>query len=85
MDGLFDLALERIGCSPDEVIFLGDSLERDIVPAKASGMRTIYLSATLPTDTHSISSLHDFSEMIKRARPLDKMAVPPPREARPGG
>lgn len=41
---LFQLALDKLGHLPaDQVAFVGDSFERDIVPAKALGMKTYWL------------------------------------------
>jgi FMN phosphatase YigB (HAD superfamily) len=40
---LFSLALERLKLPPQAVAFVGDSFERDILPAKAAGMQTFWL------------------------------------------
>ncbi len=37
---MFDLALKRAGCLPDEAIMIGDRLETDIAGAQNIGMRT---------------------------------------------
>lgn len=42
--GLLEKALEKAGCSVEEVIYVGDNLERDIVPAQAMGIRCILFS-----------------------------------------
>jgi putative hydrolase of the HAD superfamily len=39
----FSLALERLKLPPESVAFVGDSFERDIIPAKALGMKTFWL------------------------------------------
>ena len=39
---VFQYALERLGCPPSEVLMVGDSLRRDIGPAKRMGMMTAY-------------------------------------------
>jgi len=41
--GIFLLALTHLGLSPHQVIFIGDSYERDIIPASRLGMKTIWL------------------------------------------
>jgi len=38
--GFFHFALERAGCRPEEVLFVGDSMEHDIVGARGVGMTT---------------------------------------------
>jgi len=37
----FRLALERLGCQPDEAVFIGDRPEKDVAGACAAGMRAI--------------------------------------------
>lgn len=40
---IFQLALEKAGCRPDEAIMIGDRIDNDIVPAKKAGMMTIWI------------------------------------------
>ncbi len=40
---IFRIALERIGAEAGETVFVGDNLDRDIRPAKALGMRTVWI------------------------------------------
>ncbi|MDZ7343269.1 MAG: HAD family hydrolase [candidate division KSB1 bacterium] len=40
---LFQLALEKLNLAPQACYFVGDSFERDMLPAKSLGMRTIWL------------------------------------------
>jgi FMN phosphatase YigB (HAD superfamily) len=40
---LFRLALERLSAEPEEAAMVGDSLGSDIVPAKALGLRTVWI------------------------------------------
>jgi putative hydrolase of the HAD superfamily len=37
----FRLAMEKLNLSPKEILFVGDSMERDIVPARNLGMKTL--------------------------------------------
>ncbi len=47
---IFRIALERIGAEAGETVFVGDNLDRDIRPAKALGMRTVWIrGADRPT------------------------------------
>ena len=39
-DGLFAVALERMGCAPSQVLFVGDSVERDLRPTQALGIES---------------------------------------------
>jgi putative hydrolase of the HAD superfamily len=40
---LFGLALEQLKLAPEQVAFVGDSFERDIIPAKSIGMQTFWI------------------------------------------
>ncbi len=40
---IFQLACERLGMSPDEVVYVGDSYEVDVVGARAAGIEAILL------------------------------------------
>ena len=40
---IFQIALEKAGCRPEEAMMVGDRLDNDIYPAKALGMRTIWI------------------------------------------
>lgn len=39
----FEIALERSRCKPEHAIMIGDRIDNDIIPAKLSGMRTIWV------------------------------------------
>jgi len=41
---IFEIALERLGCGPDEVVMVGDSWPADIVGAIATGIRPIWFN-----------------------------------------
>lgn len=43
---IFNLAIEKCSSSSKEICFVGDNIERDIVPANALGMKTILISPT---------------------------------------
>lgn len=40
---IFEIALERAGCKPEEAVMVGDRLDNDIVPANEIGMFTIWI------------------------------------------
>ncbi len=46
--GIFRTALERLRLDPGKVIFVGDSYERDMIPARELGMKTIWLKGPHP-------------------------------------
>jgi putative hydrolase of the HAD superfamily len=45
---IFTLALERLGRSPQTAAYVGDSFERDVLGARAAGLRTIWLRGLEP-------------------------------------
>lgn len=40
---IFEIALSRAGCAPNEAIMIGDRIDNDIIPAKEMGMKTIWI------------------------------------------
>jgi len=40
---IFQLALERAGCMPEEALMVGDRLDNDVAPAKRLGMKTLWI------------------------------------------
>ncbi len=40
---IFEIALERSGCSPGEAIMVGDRMDNDIIPAKQLGMKAVWI------------------------------------------
>jgi len=68
---IFCMALRKLELRPGKVIFVGDSYERDMIPARELGMKTIWLkgphpripSNAGPVDA-SISSLSDLEGLV---------------------
>ena len=42
-DGLFEKALERGACGRHQMLYVGDSVERDILPTSALGIASVYV------------------------------------------
>lgn len=40
---IFQIALEKAGCRPEEAMMVGDRLDNDVYPAKALGMQTVWV------------------------------------------
>lgn len=40
---IFEIALKRSGCQPNEAVMIGDRIDNDIIPAKLLGMQTIWV------------------------------------------
>ena len=65
---IFQVACARAGVSPKEALFVGDTIENDIVGANRAGMTSVFINRKLDVLTpkiadeqpdYSISSLHD--------------------------
>lgn len=65
---IFQIACERAGVSPKEALFVGDTIENDIVGANRAGMTSVFINRKLDALTpkiadeqpdDSISNLHD--------------------------
>ena len=57
----YKIALNRIGLKPNEILYIGDSLKLDVIPAKSLGfqVKLIDRENTYPSSIYSISSLKD--------------------------
>lgn len=69
--GIFQAALKRFQLPPEEVICVGDSFERDMIPARELGMKTIWLKGPHPRIPEnagpvdaSISSLSELEVLV---------------------
>lgn len=40
---IFEIALERANCFPEHAVMIGDRVDNDIIPAKAMGMKTVWI------------------------------------------
>lgn len=71
---IFEIALERAGCKPEEAVMVGDRLDNDIVPANEIGMFTIWIKQGNWKDAcprhekeqpdMTVKNLHELCEMI---------------------
>lgn len=46
---IFELCLKKLGLCPDEVLFVGDSLKKDVEGARAAGMNTLLYDPARPS------------------------------------
>jgi 2-haloacid dehalogenase len=74
----FELALEKSGLSPEEVVFVGDSLEQDIAGASRIGMTTVLITETdTPAPMHlgtvSVQPDHNISRLGELVPIIDKL------------
>lgn len=59
---IFRMAMEQAGCAPGEAVMIGDRLDNDIAPAKAVGMRTVWLPQG-PAVWHSVRRAAESPDM----------------------
>ncbi len=70
---LFQSALEKLGCKPNECVMVGDSLETDIAPALKLGMQSVLTTEfrkliqkdTIPSDVKVINSLNELEMLLQ--------------------
>ena len=73
---MFEIALARAGCKPEEAAMVGDRLDNDIVPANDVGMYTIWIKQgnwvyanpknTLEQPDWTIRNLKELEELVER-------------------
>jgi putative hydrolase of the HAD superfamily len=68
-EGLFEHALQKIQCLPSDIIYIGDSLQRDIIPADKLGIQTYYVGdeETGSFKTIKLPSLIELKYLIERS------------------
>jgi putative hydrolase of the HAD superfamily len=67
---IFSLALARLGLAPGEVLFVGDSPEKDVLPARSCGLRAVLLAPVdrvceLPSGVERVGALGDVERLIE--------------------
>ena len=71
---LFKNALEGANAHPHQSVFVGDNLERDILPARSLGMHTIWLHSPL-SDTVADACIQDFRELPEVIQKIYPMTI----------
>lgn len=66
--GIFRAALERVGCSAEEAVMVGDSWESEVAGARASGVRAVWLNRR---GVHSPEA--DIAAEIRGLGPVEEM------------
>ncbi|MDC7239014.1 MAG: HAD family hydrolase [Spirochaetales bacterium] len=63
----FEVLAEKLGCRPEEVIYVGNSYKYDMVGASAAGMKTVYVNwkgKKIPEADLTITNFRHFSRDI---------------------
>lgn len=71
---MFERALERAACRPEEAVMIGDRLDNDIAPANGLGMHTIWIkqgygrystpSSKLEIPDYTVENLNDVCRLL---------------------
>ena len=64
---IFDMALQKTGLKPNEVIHIGDSIGSDVKGAKSMGIRALWLNRSdkeVPSGVKSISTLDEAIDLL---------------------
>ena len=56
---IFTLGVEALGLQPGEVVVVGDSIDKDIIPARAAGCQTVWIRGEQWTDDAVDESIAD--------------------------
>jgi len=68
-DEPFQKAIKLSNVAADECVYVGDSLTKDIIPAKKNGMKTILISKDITNDSHidvRIDSIYEIEDGLKK-------------------
>ncbi len=81
-NGLLKRALDKAGCAPGAAIYVGDSIECDIVPAHALGICTIFIGdpSQAPEGVEAAATLADLRALISQKAELDYWLSRPAHE-----
>lgn len=72
---LFTIALEKMGLAPEEVVYIGNDMYRDVFGAAECGMRTIFFKSNQgdhsPSGREPDYIIYEFRELLKAVRFLE--------------
>ena len=73
---IFQIALDRANCKPEEVVMVGDRIDNDIIPANKIGMKTVWLKQGFGSyaepktveeqPDYIVNSLAEIAELFRR-------------------
>ena len=74
---IFSLGVEALGFKADEVLVVGDSFEKDILPAREVGCRTVWFKGEGWTEETVDSTLpHVIIDRLDQLLPLMSASIP---------
>ena len=60
---IFELALDKCGCSATQAVHVGDSLQSDVIGAKGCGIRSVWLNMDGATNDTGIAPDHEIGDL----------------------
>lgn len=69
---IFKLAIDNLGMEPQEILFVGDNLQLDVVGAKGVGMKSAWVNRdhkTAPSYIESDYELHSLDDLLRIGAP----------------
>lgn len=79
----FRLALDRLGARPDEALMIGDWAERDVVGAKAVGIKTVFARYGDEFNTGESGADYEITDILQLVEIVRKENHPVPRVESP--
>ena len=70
---IFEYALDKANCNPQEACMIGDRLDNDILPAKALGMKTVWIKQGFGALQKPLSKLEEADYTINNLTELLKI------------
>ncbi|MEK9160770.1 MAG: HAD family hydrolase [Patescibacteria group bacterium] len=64
LDG-FNMIIERSALPPEEILFVGDSVEKEMIPAKSVGLQTGIMWTSSPEADYSFGGFQELLEVVK--------------------
>lgn len=74
---LFDIAAAQVGCGPDEVVMVGDSLRNDVRGAQDAGWRAVWLNRDGRDRPDGYAPDAEVSNLVELPGALKALATPP--------
>jgi putative hydrolase of the HAD superfamily len=61
---IFGVALERVHSSPEQALFVGDSLETDVAGARAAGLRALLIDRSGSLEAGEVERIHSLGDLL---------------------
>ncbi|MDD9953204.1 MAG: HAD family hydrolase [Candidatus Woesearchaeota archaeon] len=72
----FEKAVALAGVAPEECVYVGDSLKKDLIPAKNIGMKTVWVSAEAHEHEHVDAFCETIYDVLEKVDQINLQASP---------